>query len=383
MELILDVTRVTRRVAKNQTLTGIDRVTMAYVHHYANQAHALVRWYGHSWILSQQQSQKLFQWLLTPSTCMILRKIILTGILQHKKFNPNKKIFLLNTGHIGSKHATYERLARHKKVKPIFFVHDLIPMHYPEYCSSGEDKRHKAKMDYLLALGHGVITNSQATLNDLHEYCQQTDKKLPPAVAALLGSSLCAPLISGSRPTQNPYFVMLSTIEPRKNHLLLLKIWRQLVQTLGKQTPQLYIIGKRGWECENVMDLLDRSKFLADAVTEVPTCSDTELITYLSHAQALLFPSFTEGYGLPVLEALSLGIPVIASNLPVFREIAAEVPEYIEPLDEGQWKQTILEYAQSNSLRREAQMMRMQNIHLPNWEHHFNQVDVFLKRLSR
>jgi glycosyltransferase involved in cell wall biosynthesis len=382
MDVILDVTRVTRRLAKNQTLTGIDRVTMAYVHHYALHAYALVRWCGRSWLLSLLQSQKLFSWLIKPTTSKALRRIILKGIFQSPKFNTQKPIFLLNTGHIGSKHSDYWRLMQQKKVAPIFFIHDLIPLHYPEYCSPGEDERHKEKIDYVLSLGSGIITNSQATLNDLHDYCQLHGKTLPPVTTALLGSSLNPTASPGTRPTNTPYFVMLSTIEPRKNHLFLLQIWRKLVQIMGSEAPHLYVIGKRGWECENTLDLLDRSKDLAKAVTEIPSCSDAELTTYLSHAQALLFPSFTEGYGLPLLEALSLGAPVIASNLSVFREIAADVPEYIEPLDGKQWEQTIIEYTQTNSIRRQEQIKRMHHLCLPNWEHHFKQVDEFLSRLS-
>jgi hypothetical protein len=59
--------------------------------------------------------------------------------------------------------------------------------------------------------------------------------------------------------------------------------------------------------------------------------------TYLRHARVLLLPSFVEGYGLPMIEALSLGVPVIASNLPVFHEVAADIPDYLDPIDSTRW----------------------------------------------
>jgi glycosyltransferase involved in cell wall biosynthesis len=180
---------------------------------------------------------------------------------------------------------------------------------------------------------------------------------------------------------KKPYFVILSTIEPRKNHLLLLHIWRKLFKTLGTDAPHLVIIGQRGWECENAVDLLDRCEALKQVVTEISNCSDADLVTYLHHCQALLFPSFIEGYGLPVIEALSLGAPVIASDLAVFREIAGEVPEYIDPLDGRQWEDVILDYAQYNSRRRAAQMTRMKQLKAPTWDNYFTQLDLFLSEI--
>jgi len=141
-----------------------------------------------------------------------------------------------------------------------------------------------------------------------------------------------------------PYFVVLSTIEPRKNHWFLLQMWRRLVETMGDSAPRLVIIGQRGWECENVAYMLERSEKLKGFVFEYSNCTDEELATYLHHAQALLFPSFAEGYGMPLVEALAFGVPVIASDLPVFREVAGEIPEYVDPLDGKRWAELVKEY---------------------------------------
>jgi glycosyltransferase involved in cell wall biosynthesis len=137
----------------------------------------------------------------------------------------------------------------------------------------------------------------------------------------------------------------------------------------------LVIIGQRGWECENVIDLLDRCDKLKNYVIEIPRCSDEMLSAYLHHTRALLFPSFVEGYGMPLAEALSMGIPVIASDLGVFREIAGEIPEYIDSLDGKKWKEMIIEYSGLNSSKRQNQIERIKKLELPTWEHHFHKVD--------
>ena len=175
--------------------------------------------------------------------------------------------------------------------------------------------------------------------------------------------------------------MFLSTIEPRKNHWLLLHVWRHIVADLGATAPRLVVIGQRGWECENVVDMLERCEPLRGVVLEHSGCSDAELVTYLHHAQALVFPSFAEGYGMPLVEALSLGVPVIASDLAVFAEIAGNVPESIDPLDGRRWREVIESYAAPESPLRSAQLERMKRFAVPDWSGHFARVDAFLEQV--
>src|ERR1700710_674754 len=97
--------------------------------------------------------------------------------------------------------------------------------------------------------------------------------------------------------SDRPYFLCVGTIEPRKNHLLLLHLWRRMVALHGNRAPRLLIVGKRGWENENVLDLLDRCPALRGHVIELGTVPDSKLTALLRGAQALLMPSFAEGFG--------------------------------------------------------------------------------------
>jgi glycosyltransferase involved in cell wall biosynthesis len=178
-----------------------------------------------------------------------------------------------------------------------------------------------------------------------------------------------------------PTFVILGTIEARKNHLLLLRVWLRLIRRLGTDAPRLLIIGQRGWECQQVFDLLDQNQLLKQAVLEINTCDDAELADHLRKACALLFPSLAEGYGLPLVEALKLGVPVIASDLPVFRELAGDIPEYLDARDESAWERTILSYAADGSSARSGQLDRLLEYRSPSWGDHFATVESWMARL--
>lgn len=380
-DVLIDVTRLLGRLLKGRLPTGVDRVGLAYVQHYQQQSRAVIRLAGQNFVLAKTESDKLFQWLLKPHARITAIALVTKGLLGGWNKQRVAGCFLFNTGHSGLERRSYPAMLRRQQVRPIFVIHDLIPITHPEYCRQGERERHITRMSHALASASGIIVNSQSTLNELSSFATNQKQAVPRSTVALLAPGMTG-ILPGTRPIAAPYFVMLSTIEPRKNHNLLLQIWRDLVARYGEQAPRLVVIGQRGWDCEDVVALLEQCEPLKGFVTEIATCSDGELVTYLHHAQALLFPSFVEGYGMPLVEALAHGTPVIASDLAVFREMAQEIPEYLAPLDGTRWSELIIEYAQPNSERRSAQLARMKNFNVPTWANHFAKVDALLGQLE-
>lgn len=292
----------------------------------------------------------------------------------------------LNVGHTGLDKPAHGKWLVRSNVQPVYFVHDLIPLTHPEYCRPSEREKHRRRMIALLSHGAGIISNSRETLNELAIFTGlQGALHLPPAVVAPLGvpeldrdslDSQCSQLPG------RPYFVMLGTIEGRKNHLLILNIWAEMARRLGSACPQLVIIGQRGWECEQAVDMLDRCDAIRGHVIELARCGDDLLRAYLAGARALLFPSFVEGYGLPLVEALAMGAPVIASDLPVFRELAGTIPEYLSPIDGAGWMRAIADYSNPMSIARTAQLDRSANWQAPSWHNHFAVVDRWLAQFE-
>lgn len=381
--MLIDITRLADRYLQGRLPTGVDRVSLAYLRHYRENAGALIRFAGRWLELGSSDSQRIFSFLLDGSDLSgrgVIRRSVAKALVWPGHSRQRSRA-LFNTGHSGLDDPVYAQQVSRRGLKPIFFLHDLIPISHPEYSRPGEDFKHHQRMKTMLSVGKGLVVNSQDTLNQLNAYAAQRHLAVPPSVVAWLApTKFVHPLVE--RPLAKPYFVVLGTIEARKNHILLLHIWRQMVATMGEAAPQLVIIGQRGWECEHVFDMLERCTALRGHVLELSGCSDQEVATWLKHAQALLFPSFVEGYGIPLVEALMLGVPVIASDLPVFHEIAGDIPHYLDPTDGPGWRQTILDYADSSSAARQSQLDLLAAYSPPTWEQHFAVVDALVREID-
>jgi glycosyltransferase involved in cell wall biosynthesis len=257
------------------------------------------------------------------------------------------------------------------------FLHDAIPADYPEYARPGGDARHRRRLATAAEFAAGIIVNSAATADSLSKFLGPAP---PPLLVAPLGLTPRG-TVQAPAPIR-PYFLVLGTIEPRKNHRLLLDVWRRLADSLPPaQMPRLVIAGRRGWANREVFERLDRCPVVAAHVDEVGRVPDAALPELITGARAVLMPSFAEGFGLPVAEALALGVPVIASNLAAHREVGGGVPDYIDPIDGPGWLAAILDHARPGSLRRRVQFQRLPEWRAPDWPGHFARVFDFLDSL--
>ena len=181
---------------------------------------------------------------------------------------------------------------------------------------------------------------------------------------------------SGPGSNKVPYFVICGTIEPRKNHLLLLDIWRQFASEL-KIIPKLIVVGQRGWKNDAVFDMLENAPELAGHVLEVSDLPTSDLASIVAGARALLMPSFDEGFGLPVVEALANGTPVIASDIPVFREVSAGCARFCDPADQPAWKAAILDLAFDPEVF-SSERMKAGRFPRRTWDHYFMELTELL-----
>ncbi|WYB15706.1 glycosyltransferase family 1 protein (plasmid) [Pararhizobium sp. A13] len=270
---------------------------------------------------------------------------------------PSDRIVSPQTTYVVASHSGVGKIAGgmsgldpHRKMQRLIYIHDLIPFEYPEYQRPEAKQQFSSFLKELTDTPVIAVSNSNDTDRRVKKFAAEnawqlaaTDVIVPTLDFKRMPATPLTPPVSAFLENGSPYFVILGTIEPRKNHLLLLQIWRELSQR--ENPPRLCIIGKRGWENENVIDMLERCPAITDTVSEFADLSDFEVQTMLQHATALLFPSFAEGLGIPILEAAALGVPCVASDIPVFREIAPAGTTFLSPLDGAGWLAEIVSRA--------------------------------------
>ncbi len=216
---------------------------------------------------------------------------------------------------------------RKADVSATIYIHDLIPIDFPQYCSLGAHQNHKRKIITATGLADRMVVNSAHTRDRLANWLRAEGLRMPPidicrpAAEPIPGSDALGStsVMAGELP---PFYLCAGTLEGRKNLPLLLAAWRQLAQRLpAKDVPRLVLAGQRGWCADDFFRDLDTMRDIAPFVIEVEGLNDTELAAVMKQARAVIKPSLAEGFSLVPAEALSNDIPVLLSDIPAHREL--------------------------------------------------------------
>lgn len=227
-----------------------------------------------------------------------------------------------------------------KGVSVVSVIYDLIPLTHPVFCDSSLVKVFDAWFEWLVHAADGFVCISKTIMTELEE---SVNKKLGPDQSMLkwyryfhLGSDLdllteqkmLDVKIETAFSGHMSAYIMVSTIEPRKNHAYLLNAFELLWQK--NIDAKLIIIGKVGWKCEQLINRIESHPELNQRLYMFNHASDNDLAYAYTKAKCLLFPSYVEGFGLPIVEAMQKGLPVMVSNIPVFHEIGGEKAAYFD-----------------------------------------------------
>ena len=391
-EIILDITRLLSRVL-HPTPTGVDRVEMAYARGLLDAVPDRLRFAAvhPSGIYGRLPTKAVTRFLdvteqrwrdegLGEQSLRLFAAKALLSLRPRIARSGEKSLYLQPSPNNLIKPALMRAFLKRENARLVCLVHDLIPIQYPEYARPGGADLHARRMWTVASMSDGIIANSQATLDALQPWLDRAAPR-PLAVVAHLGTEIRPDVALHT--SDRPYFVCVGTIEPRKNHLLLLHLWRAMAERSGPGAiPKLVLIGRRGWENEQVIDLLERCPALKDCVEEHAGLPDARVQALIAGARGLLLPSFAEGYGMPVSEALALGVPVLCSDLPALREAGGEVPLFLDPLDGPAWLRAIEDLSNTDSAERAAQIRRITSWKAPTWPEHIAIVLALLHKLN-
>lgn len=223
--------------------------------------------------------------------------------------------------------------AKAKGVRVVAVIHDCVPLTHPHFYL--QDQLFKDHFEWSLANAEGLMTVSAFSEREIRA-------RLPaggPWVGhAHLGADFTRP-VSSQRPRPElsaaftrPCFLMVGTIAPHKNHHQALDAMERRWQAGAE--AHLLIAGKVGWQAEDILDRIAKHAELGRKLFVFHDLDDAELAYAYAQAHSLIAASYVEGFGLPLVEALGCGLPVVAADIPVFREIGGSAVDFF-PLDDA------------------------------------------------
>ncbi|GAB3897095.1 hypothetical protein GCM10028803_15210 [Larkinella knui] len=266
-------------------------------------------------------------------------------------------------------------IGRMPHIRKVLTVHDLIPIHHPEWFPAGE----RAVKDAIQTLPKDahVVTVSEATKVDFCQFTGFDPARVTPIHLAA-SPALFYPVTDPAqiRATQQrfglgdePYLLSLATLEPRKNLDHLIRCFVQLAES-GSLPPdvKLVLVGTKGWKMDQVLNEIAKKESIRSRLIFTGFVPDDDLAAVYSGALAFIYPSLFEGFGLPPLEAMQCGLPVITSNVSSLPEVVGDAAIQVSPTDTDALAQAMLTVVRSAGLRKELATKALQRAQLFSWE---------------
>ncbi len=258
-----------------------------------------------------------------------------------------------------------------QRVRKVVTIHDLAFLEHPEYAVPSLAAYLNKVVPEAVAAADVVATVSHEVGHTLVKYFQTPQEKLTviPCGVGTHFRRITDPVLLGATQhkfnLRTPLVLAVGTLEPRKNHSGLIKAFAKAQQKKGGPA-MLAIAGEQGWLYEETKQLVADLK-LEKKVRFLGRVTDIELVTLYSMADIFAFPSFFEGFGIPPLEAMACGAPVITSNLSALPEVAKDAALLINPYDVDALASAISHLLEDESLREELRQKGYERIKQYTW----------------
>ncbi len=278
----------------------------------------------------------------------------------------------LNVGH--SNHSpTVLRAMRDCGAEVVVVIHDLIPITHPHLVPPKQPARFADRITCVREHASLVVAVSDRTEAEL--LAQWPDKR-PPVLRSDIGVPRLPAEVAPAKNGQGR-FLMVGTLEPRKNHVAVLQAWAQLSNDPPEGgIPRLDILGQPGWRGQEIVEEIETHAEFGKTIFLNTAATDEDLGRSYRDADTLLYPSLAEGFGLPPYEAMAHGLLPICADLPVLRSGLGADAVYADPNDVYCWVETI-----KKRISGKLDGPRQGSARRPRWQDHFEQVSAALAEL--
>jgi glycosyltransferase involved in cell wall biosynthesis len=239
-------------------------------------------------------------------------------------------------------------LSKKRRVRIIACCYDLIPVLFPQYCVGDVAKRFSEYFIKLSWASAGVLCISEQTRSDYLRLCESLGAPIRPTQVIALGDNIPGGdgLVSSeiTALTSRPFFLFVSTIERRKNHEVLYRAYHLIRRSRPDlDLPKLIFVGMPGWGVNDLLKDIELDPLTRGLIIQLHHVSDSELAFLYQKALVCFYPSFYEGWGLPVGEALSVGKAVFSSNQGSLPEVGGSLVRYLSPWSPEVWADAIID----------------------------------------
>jgi glycosyltransferase involved in cell wall biosynthesis len=255
----------------------------------------------------------------------------------------------------------------------IAMCYDIITFDFPHYFPPEHVADFRRYWEQIFPAADRVLVNSQAVARDVTAYCRRNGLHVATPCVVPLGfeptlRGVTAPLPANLEAGR--YILFVSTIEPRKGHSMLIRAWERLSAANVPQSERfkLAFVGRRGWGVDAALNRIDDQDFCGGTVVHLAGIDDGTLAALYGAAAFCVYPSVYEGFGLPVIEALSLGKAVIASTGGALPETVGRFSPCLDPNDEDAWFETLKTWIQHPEIRAQYEAVIRAEFSWPTWE---------------
>ncbi|QIG90506.1 glycosyltransferase family 4 protein [Chryseobacterium sp. POL2] len=250
-----------------------------------------------------------------------------------------------------------KRLQQFPNLKRVITIHDMIPFLFPNY----DIGKHLDAIIESITEDDTIVCVSNHTKKDLVRLAPRLKNNAIHVVHLAASKELFYPCenqkkiesIKNKYAIKDKYFLSLSTLEPRKNIDFVIRNFIKFISDNNINDLQLVLVGGKGWKYETIFEAYENAESLKNKIIFTGHVENDELASIYSHAQSFYYMSFYEGFGLPPLEAMQCGVPVVVSNLSSLPEVVGDAGIMLDPNDNEALVVTMKDLYYDNKKRRD------------------------------